>query len=108
MLPSTSPRPTAALFQRDQLGLGWNWDVTELGSRAMELRSREIGSVVVVLAIAAATAFGVIALQEFTYANDHPFAYGPAKVIAWGGVAGAVLAIAVGLLGLAARRVKND
>jgi hypothetical protein len=42
-----------------------------------------------------------VAIHAFDYASGHPYAYGPAKVIAWGGVAGVVVSIGVGLLGYA-------
>ncbi|MGH2944684.1 MAG: hypothetical protein ACRDPC_00110 [Solirubrobacteraceae bacterium] len=48
-------------------------------------------------AIAAVVLVGV-SVHEFDYAADHPYRYGPAKVIAWTAGAGALLAIAVGLL----------
>jgi len=40
-----------------------------------------------------------VAVHEFSYASDHPHAYGPAKVIAWTGIAGAALGLAVLLIG---------
>jgi hypothetical protein len=45
-----------------------------------------------------------LAIHEFNYASDHHYAYGPAKVIAWGGCAGAVLSIAVAVLAFALTR----
>lgn len=60
-----------------------------------------LGGVVVALAVVAAIGFVVVAVHEFNYASGHPYAYGPAKVIAWGALAGAVLAIAVALAGYA-------
>jgi hypothetical protein len=46
-------------------------------------------------AIVAALLFGYVAIHEWTYAIDHPNAYGPAKVIAVAGLAGVLLSIAV-------------
>ena len=43
-------------------------------------------------------------MQEFSYAGSHPYAYGPAKVIATGALAGVALSIAVALLALAHAR----
>lgn len=56
------------------------------------------------LAVVAAVGFIGVAIHEFGYASDHPYAYGPAKVIAWGGCAGAVVCIAVALLAFALTR----
>jgi hypothetical protein len=56
-----------------------------------------VGAVIALATVAAITFIGVL-IHELTYASDHPYAYGPAKVIAWGAGAGAVLAVAVGLL----------
>lgn len=39
--------------------------------------------------------FAGVALHEWLYANDHPYAYGPAKVIAVAALAGAVLSVGV-------------
>jgi len=52
----------------------------------------------------AAAAFAGVAIHELDYASGHPYAYGPAKVIAWAGGAGALLSVAVGLLGFALTR----
>lgn len=43
-------------------------------------------------------AFAGVAVTEWSYAIAHPYAYGPAKVIATGAAAGAVLALAVCML----------
>jgi hypothetical protein len=61
---------------------------------------------VVTLAIVAGIVFAGVAVHEFNYAGGHPHAYGPAKVIAWGGVAGAVVSVAVGLLGYVPHAVR--
>jgi hypothetical protein len=50
------------------------------------------------LSIVAMLVFVGVAIHEFGYASAHPYAYGPAKVIAWAAVAGATLALAVALL----------
>lgn len=63
-------------------------------------RSAIAGSAVA-LAVVAAIGVGI---HEFNYVSDHPYAYGPAKVIAWGGCAGAVLSVAVALLAFALTR----
>jgi hypothetical protein len=36
-----------------------------------------------------------VAITEINYASAHPFAYGPAKVIAWAAGAGALVSVAV-------------
>ncbi len=63
-----------------------------------------IGGFVLALALVAGVAFAGVAVHELSYASDHPHAYGPAKVIAWAGGAGAVLSLAVGLIGFAFTR----
>ena len=54
-----------------------------------------------VLIVLALTVFAGEAIHELHYANDHPGAYGPAKVIALACGAGAVLALAGGIALLA-------
>ena len=49
---------------------------------------------IVVLALAV---FVIEAIHELNYASGHPYAYGPAKVIAAACGAGAALSVAVGL-----------
>jgi hypothetical protein len=63
-----------------------------------------LGGAIMVLSAVAAAVFVYVAIHELTYASDHPYAYGPAKVIAWCGGAGVVLAVAVGLIGYALTR----
>jgi hypothetical protein len=63
-----------------------------------------LGSTVVALAVVAAVGSIAVAVHEFDYASGHPYAYGPAKVIAWGALAGAVLGVAVALVGFALAR----
>lgn len=63
-----------------------------------------LGGAVVVLALASAAGFVGVGIHELNYASGHPYQYGPAKVIAWGAGAGALLALAVGLLGYALTR----
>jgi hypothetical protein len=45
-----------------------------------------------------------VAVHELDYASAHPYPYGPAKVIAWGAGAGALLSASVALIAFAARR----
>lgn len=52
---------------------------------------------IVALAAVAFLLFVGVAIHEWNYAADHPYRYGPAKVIATGALAGAVLSVAVGL-----------
>jgi hypothetical protein len=66
-------------------------------------RSALGGAVLVAAAIAALVFIGV-AVNELNYASGHPYAYGPAKVIAWAAGAGALLSTAVGALGFALAR----
>ena len=62
------------------------------------MRTSAIFGAVVALAAVAAVVLVAVAVHELDYASDHPYQYGPAKVIAWGAGAGALLALAVGLL----------
>jgi hypothetical protein len=59
---------------------------------------------VVVLALVALAVLAGVGIHELRYASDHPYAYGPAKVIALGAGAGAVLAVAVLLLAISLLR----
>lgn len=54
--------------------------------------------VVICMSVAAALIFLGVMKTELDYVSAHPFAYGPAKVIAWGAGAGALISAAVGLL----------
>jgi hypothetical protein len=53
---------------------------------------------VLACAVTSAAIFAVVAIKEFAYASAHPYAYGPAKIIAWGAVGGALLSVAVAIL----------
>lgn len=66
-----------------------------------------LGGVVMAIAAIAALVFAGVAIHELDYASGHPYAYGPAKVIAWAGGAGALLSVAVGLLGFALARSEH-
>jgi hypothetical protein len=59
---------------------------------------------VVALSLVAFVLFAYVAIHELGYASDHPYAYGPAKVIATGAGAGALLSLAVAVLGRALLR----
>jgi hypothetical protein len=60
--------------------------------------------IVIVLAVIAALVFAGVVVTELGYASDHPYAYGPAKVIAWSAGAGAVLSVAVALRAASMRK----
>lgn len=47
------------------------------------------------LAAIAGAVFAGVAIHELNYASANPYSYGPAKVIAWAALAGALLALAV-------------
>jgi hypothetical protein len=53
---------------------------------------------VVAAGIVSAAVFIGVAVTEINYVSGHPYAYGPAKVIAWGAGAGALLSAALALL----------
>lgn len=59
----------------------------------------------VVLAYVGTILFAYVAFHEFSYAMDHPNAYGPAVVIGIGGIAGALVSVAVAMV---ARTLDND
>ena len=53
-----------------------------------------ISSVMLWVAIVASIIFAGAGLNELTYVSNHPYAYGPAKVIAWACGAGLLVSIA--------------
>jgi hypothetical protein len=57
-------------------------------------RGQLIGAAIALAAVAG-LAFTGVAVTELQYASEHPFRYGPAKVIATAAGAGAVLSAAV-------------
>jgi hypothetical protein len=57
-----------------------------------------------VASVVSAAVFLGVAVHEWNYANDHPHAYGPARVIAWMGVAGALGSAAVAALAFTLNR----
>jgi hypothetical protein len=67
-------------------------------------RTPVVLGVVCTLAAVAAVIFIGVVVTEMNYAADHPYAYGPAHVIAWAAGGGAVISVAVGLLGFAILR----
>ncbi len=66
-------------------------------------RASLLGSVIALASVAAIVFMGVT-VEELAYASSHPYAYGPAKVIAWGAGAGALISVAVGLLAFSLTR----
>ncbi len=69
---------------------------------------KALGGAVIALGAVAAVIFIGVAVHELQYASDHPYAYGPAKVIAWGASAGALLAVAVALLAFGLARAERS
>jgi hypothetical protein len=63
---------------------------------------------VVTLCIAACAIFLGVLITEIDYVYDHPFRYGPAKVIAWGAGGGALLSLAVALHAVATLRARRQ
>lgn len=63
-----------------------------------------IAGAAIALAVVAALVFVGVGIHELKYASDHPYKYGPAKVIAWGAGAGALLSVAVALVAVAVLR----
>jgi acetyl esterase/lipase len=72
------------------------------------IRTPLLLGMVITLAAAAAIVFIGVAVTELNYAADHPYAYGPARVIAWGAGAGAALSVALGLLAVMMRPSSAD
>jgi hypothetical protein len=70
------------------------------------MKQSVLGRAVMTLAILAAIIFAGVGLDELNYASNHPYAYGPAKVIAWAAGAGLVLSVAVALLAYTLARNK--
>ncbi len=66
--------------------------------RPVVRNARPLLGAVICLATVAAVVFVGVAANEINYANDHPYQYGPAHVIALGAGAGAALSVAVALL----------
>ena len=79
------------IHRTDATGVGRDSITTALGA-------------VVALSVVACVLFTWVAIHEMQYAGDHPFAYGPAKVIATAAAAGALLSISVAVLGRALLR----
>jgi hypothetical protein len=72
-----------------------------VGVGGLALDSRAIASllgVVTALSVIAFVVFAGVAVHELQYASGHPFAYGPAKVIAVACGAGALLSASVAVL----------
>lgn len=78
--------------------------MTAVVERRQEGVSRAALGAVVALAAVSAVVFAGVALHEWGYASDHPFAYGPAKVVALACAASAALAVAVAVLAVAMLR----
>jgi hypothetical protein len=68
------------------------------------MRPQALLGAAVALAVVAAAVFVAVAIHEISYANHHPYSFGPAAVIAWGAGAGALLAGAVTALAIAVLR----
>jgi hypothetical protein len=60
-----------------------------------------LGGFVLALALVCLVIFCGVLISELSYVHSHRLAYGPAKVIAWTGGAGAVLSVSVGLVAVA-------
>jgi hypothetical protein len=90
--PASLPvRPLKTPFWRSQARVNVRPTIALVMSRST------IRPIVLVLIVLALTVFAGEAVHELHYANDHPGAYGPAKVIALACGAGAVLALAAGI-----------
>lgn len=63
-----------------------------------------IAGAVIALSAVSAIIFLIVGIHEFNYDSAHPYAAGPSLEIAWGGIAGALISVAVGLVGLVLSR----
>jgi hypothetical protein len=61
-----------------------------------------------VLAVVSALLFGGVAIHEWMYASSHPYAYGPAKVIAWAALAGFLLTPTIYWAALTLQRLDKE
>jgi hypothetical protein len=79
---------------------------------------KSLGVAVIALAVVAAVVFVGVGVPpcalgrtgragELLYASNHPYAYGPAKVIAWGAGAGTLLSVAIVLLAFGLTRTEH-
>jgi hypothetical protein len=68
------------------------------------MRASALLGAVIALAVTSALILLGVSVHELSYASDHPYQYGPAKVIALGAGASAVLAVALALLAVAVLR----
>lgn len=66
-------------------------------TRRVGLSSAALGAALALSLIALVVFVGVI-VHELQFAADHPYRYGPAKVIAWAAGGGGLLALALALL----------
>jgi cation transporter-like permease len=74
---------------------------TQASKSGAPATSRTLAGAAIALCAVAALGFAGAAVHELNYASAHPFAYGPAKVIATASGSGALLCVAVGLLAVA-------
>jgi len=61
---------------------------------------RSVSLAVIALSTVAFLIFAGVAITEISYVGSHPYAYGPAKVIAWAAGGGAILSVVGALLGI--------
>jgi hypothetical protein len=66
---------------------------------------KALGGFIGALGLVALLVFAGVAIHELQYASDHPFRYGPAKVIASAAGAGALVSASVALCGIALSRI---
>jgi peptidoglycan/LPS O-acetylase OafA/YrhL len=72
------------------------------------MRTSTVCGAVLALASLAAVILAGVSVNELNYVSDHPYAYGPAKVIAWAAAGGVLLAIAIGLLAWVMLRPRSE
>lgn len=71
------------------------------------MNSSAVAGFVAALTVVALIIFAGVAITEIGYVADHPYRYGPAKVIAWSAGGGAVLSLAVAILAVRLGRSQN-
>jgi hypothetical protein len=73
------------------------------GASSLRTASAALG-IVMALSVVAFVVFSWVVFEEMSYASAHPYAYGPAKVIAAAAAAWALLSAAVAVLARALLR----
>lgn len=97
--PAARRKPRATPTANPHLGLAYSgWDA------GYALPVKNLVGLSIACAAIGFVIFVGVGITEINYVAGHPNAYGPAKVIAWGAGAGALLSAAIASLGAAVMR----